>query len=339
VNYARRSGAENNRAQQIFGIAGVMLASGLLTTTTSPAPARALDACVSTVLGTAKVGSASCSSSGVLSVAIAFGANTTATANGWFSNAIAVGVGARAGSESTTGWLNQSIALGDQSQAFASAVEDTSVNVGNIAVAIKSFLVTAHGGSLNFAAAFLGAAEASGGNFNLATAVNRSTAFATNGNFNIAHAGGGAQVESGSGNFNIAASYGAGGSQAINGNMNIAATLNGEALATRGNRNVAIVVGDLSSAFVGGTDQSPGNGNIGLVFGKASGATSGGIGSRNFAAVFGDSSAASASSGQSDTVSDGNRAIVIGKNSTAIAGPGSHIRVRVVGNNKTEQKP
>ena len=73
------------------GVLGAVAVSALATGV-APAPARALDACVSSALGTMKSGSASCSASGRLSLAIAVGANTSAiVAGGLFNLALAIG--------------------------------------------------------------------------------------------------------------------------------------------------------------------------------------------------------------------------------------------------------
>ena len=118
------------------GVFGAVAASALATSV-APAPAQALDACFSSGLtGTLKTGSASCSSSGPLQWAIAIGANTTAEVAG--------------------GLFNLAIAVGDNSEAYASR----------------------------------GAQSVRGGYFNIATAAAGGTARASDGVFQIANARG-----------------------------------------------------------------------------------------------------------------------------------------------------
>ena len=76
-----RSAPVRHRVQRAGALntGGVLAAVAATAVATSGAPAQALDACISSALGTLKSGSASCSASGALSVTIAIGANTTAT--------------------------------------------------------------------------------------------------------------------------------------------------------------------------------------------------------------------------------------------------------------------
>ena len=89
------------------------LALGAVGTVAAP-PAEALDACLSSALGTLGFGSASCSAKG-LSIAVAVGAGAVAGVDGWLATAWALGSGATA----FAGSGDIALALGRSSRASA----------------------------------------------------------------------------------------------------------------------------------------------------------------------------------------------------------------------------
>ena len=201
------------------GVFGAVAASALATSV-APAPAQALDACFSSGLtGTLKTGSASCSSSGPLQWAIAIGANTTA--------------------EVGDGLFNLAIAVGDNSEAYASR----------------------------------GAQSVRGGYFNIATAAAGGTAQASDGIFQIANARG-----EGSGAFARYGSFGVARAIGVNAfaqaaaegdlplsafNIAVARGENSSAFALRGFGNSSRAFGSDASATAG-----YGNGNIARALGN-----------------------------------------------------------------------
>lgn len=317
-------------------------------TTVAPAPAQALDACVSTGLGTFQTGSASCSSGGPLQWAIAIGANATATAvNGLFNLAIAVGPGAIAiagGYDDpdlgpATGSFNIARALGADSFALAGGAGNASgdsVGYFNLARALGS-----------------GAdAEAVNGNFGIARAIgDQSSAVAgLRGNFQVARALGyqtTASAFDGTGQFARALGYKSqasvdGGSFSIARAASLPNLLGGTVGARASVSDGGF--GNLARAIGNGSFAETLAGNLNLAWTglsaslDASNQAYAGHGDLNVAAVWGNGNTARAG----DTVGTGNDddvAIVAGQFSTAIAGPGSHNYVVVIGNNKNQSKP
>ena len=196
------------------------IAASALATTVAPAPAKALDACVSSILGTFKTGSASCSSQG-LSLSIAIGANAIATAaGGLLDTALAFG----ANSDATTA----PITVGDSSNF------DTAIATGG------------------------GTAQASDGIFELARALHTGTvgsqgAYAEYGKFIIAQASGsGAYAYGGDGGaFQIASARGnSSDAETYDGYFDIARALgnSSSAYAYEGSLSLATALGENAEA-------------------------------------------------------------------------------------------
>lgn len=315
--------------------AGVLITGGVLAavaatavaTSVAPAPAQALDACVSSALGTLKSGSASCSASGVLSVAIAIGANTTATvAGGLFNLAMAVGDGSVADTTPVATYTNFAIATA-WSGGYAVAGDGNF----NIATAVLSDSVAAAGGNGLGTTADFGMAQAFGNGalavtgaqaaeglpgfysaFNVSRALGTAAqAIATNGNFLLSSAfgsntaaisgalfAGRAEVPVVSA-FNVARAIGNDGTDArALGGFFLFASARGSgaaSVAANGNFNLAGTIGVLSLAAA-----QDGSGNIAGTIGTLSVARAGGNfdnptgNDRNSALVFGDNSSATA---------------------------------------------
>ena len=276
------------------GVLGAVAATALATGV-APAPARALDACVSSALGTMQTGSASCSSSGRLSLAIAVGANTSAiVAGGLFNLALAVGDNSVA--NTTPGVRPTGAELATATTATATGYSNFTVATGwlggealasegnfNIATAVLGGSLAASGGSRgaigNFAIAqaFGNGAIASAG----ADTDERDQLIAVDSSFASARAfGKGAQAVAGNGRFALASAIGAGAqARALNGSAQIARALGegSRAYAFSGNFNVAGVIGKGSSARAGGNGANLSGGNnrnSALVWGNSSTATS-----------------------------------------------------------------
>lgn len=344
------------RAAGIVIVGGVLGSVGATAVSTSvaPAPAQALDACVSTALGTLKSGSASCSASGALSVAIAIGANTTATvAGGLFNLAMAVGDDSVADTTPVATYTNFAIATA-WSGGYAVAGDGNF----NIATAVLSNSVAAAGGNGLGITADFGMAQAFGNGalavtgaqaaeglpgfysaFNVSRALGTGAqASATNGNFLLSSAFGSNTVAiSGAlfagraevpvvSAFNVARAIGNDGTdaRALGGFFLFASARGSGAISVtaNGNFNVAGTIGELSQAYA-----QDGSGNI-----------AGAVGILNYARAGGNY--------DNPTGNDLNTALVFGKNSEATAGvapyapagagPVSGRHVVVIGNGRTK---
>ena len=299
------------------GVLGAVGASALATCA-APAPAKALDACVSVLGADLGIGSAHCASSG-LDVAIAIGADATAAATGGMLGNAALALGAN--SDATTA-PNTSASYFDVATALAGGYAQASDGVFEIASAFgpqpnASAGALATYGAFGLARALGTNAEAETGGdsthfstFEIARALgNNSTAFAQFGFVDLARAvGKNSDAEAYLGNFEIARDIelgsgvsGPGGAHAGNGNFNIARALGigaqagaGGSNSARGSFNIARSVGNNSYAGAGSSGPDFGSFNI---------------------------------------------AHVIGKTSSGTAGPGNFHHVLVVGNNKTAHKP
>ena len=314
---------------------GVLITGGVLAavaatavaTSVAPAPAQALDACISSALGTLKSGSASCSASGALSVAIAIGANTTATvAGGWFNLAFAVGDDSVADTTPVATYSNFSMA-----SAWSGGYAVAGDGNFNIATAVLSDSVAAAGGDGLGTTADFGVAQAFGNGalaltgaqafkglpgfssaFNVSRALGTGAqAFATNGNFLLSSAlGSNTLAVSGAlffgraevpvvSAFNVARAIGNDGTNArALGGFFLFASARGSgaaSVAANGNFNAAGTIGVLSRA-----DAQDGSGNIAGTIGTLSSARAGGNfdnptgNNRNSVLVFGDNSTATA---------------------------------------------
>jgi hypothetical protein len=228
-----------------------------------------------------------CTTTDAGDIAIGLGPNTTATANGGFDTAIAIGADASAIAD--FGTHNTAIAIGNpgpNTAAFMGQVVPTSAQAG------FAPSVTTGGPSSNNTALALGdgsVAQATFGSGSFATAVgNGAVALANFGDNNNAIAIG---INSGA--------------SAAHGDNNVAQVVGvgSTAFAVQGNNNVARVVGDNSEAIASGNlvTLAPNNNNVATVFGNGSTAMAQ-FGDFNTARVFGNNSTASALNANNLTV-------------------------------------
>ncbi len=306
-----------------------------------------------------QTGTASATSEGVGSIAIAYGAGSQATASGWWNVAVVTGEGSSA--TAIGGMFNYVSVDGDGSEGVVSGGVSNTVNVvgdgsegvasggvlNNVSVVGDGSFVSASGGVLNSVSVVGDDSEgvASGGVANVVTVVGEGSAgTATGGIFNTASVvGDGSGAWATGGMFNTVDVVGDGsGAWATDGMFNAASVVGdgSGAWATGGMFNAMNVEGEDSEGVATGgsfnTVDVVGEGSDGMSTGGAFNALSvvgdgsEGVASRgsfNTVDVVGDGSGASATDGTFNTVS------VTGNGSDGVASGGAFNTLNVVGDN------
>ncbi len=307
-------------------------------------------------------GSAQATSSGLGSLAIAWGANSHASADGWFSAAIAFGDDdtATVGGNFKSAWV-----LGDGSTATATGdgIFSGAQVFGDHGTA------TAGDGSVNLARVEGNdsTAQAGGGNLNLgwargdgdvAGAAGTATAAVITGDSNDATAAGSFTQARVNGDHNSAAGSGTWTTAAISGDSNIAdasgdhttAEIHGDdnVGTADGDHAIAAITGDSNAALAateGGSHSTVrifGDGDAADVTGdhsntlvRGSDSVASAFGHGAEAVVIGDRSSAGAGLGDPASLTYRNTAVVVGDDSSANAGRGDQNSATVQGDNST----